>query len=387
MFSQIGEITLMNLRNIPSRLASSSVIVVGIAGVVGVLLGLLSMAVGFNASLQSAGQPDRAIIMRAGTTSEMNGALSVEQRAIIRAMDGVEYASGEIYVVAAINKKDTDIVANVVVRGVEQDSFRVRPEVEIVQGRNFAPGRAEIIVGLKAAEAFANLAVGDELPVRDQTWTVVGHFDAGGSAYESEIWADLANVQSAYRRGGFASTMRVKTTSEEAVAALNQRLEDDPRFDLVARAETDHYAGQAEQRTALINGFGMVVGVIMAIGAVFAALNTMYSAVSQRTVEIATLRALGFGGVPVVVSVLIEAVVLALLGGLLGAGLVWLIFDGYTASTLNNASFSQVAFDFAVTPELVQMGITWALVLGFVGGFFPALRAARLPITTALRGE
>ena len=387
MFGQIGEITWMNLLNIPSRLGSSSVIVVGIAGVVGVLLGLLSMAVGFNASLQGAGQPDRAIIMRAGTTSEMNGALSVDQRAVISAMEGVEHASGEIYVVAAINKKGTDITANVVVRGVETASFVVRPEIEIVDGRNFEPGRAEIIVGTKAAQEFEGLGVGDVLPVRDQSWSVVGHFEAGGSAYESEIWADLANVQSAFRRGGFASTMRVRAESPEAVENLNQLLQDDPRFDLVARSETDHYAGQAEQRTELINGFGMVVGVIMAIGAVFAALNTMYSAVSQRTVEIATLRALGFGGVPVVISVMIEAVTLALLGGLLGAGIVWVIFDGYTASTLNNASFSQVAFDFAVTPELIQMGLTWALVLGFVGGFFPAVRAARLPITTALRGE
>ena len=210
MLSQIYEITLMNLRNIPSRLGSSSVIVVGIAGVVGVLLGLLSMAVGFNNSLQSAGQADRAIIMRAGTTSEMNGAMSAEQRAIIRAMEGVEAASGEIYVVAAIEKKDTDITANVVVRGVEQASFVVRPEIEIVAGRNFVPGRAEIIVGVKAAGEFSGLAVGEELPVRDQSWQVVGHFVSGGSAYESEIWADLANVQSAYRRGGFASTMRVK---------------------------------------------------------------------------------------------------------------------------------------------------------------------------------
>lgn len=387
MFDQIREITLMNLRNIPNRLGSSSVIVVGIAGVVGVLLGLLSMAVGFSASLQSAGQPDRAIIMRAGTTSEMNGAMSPEQRAIIRAMEGVEHASGEIYVVAAIPKIGTDIIANVVVRGVEQESFIIRPEISIVAGRNFAEGRAEIIVGSKAAQQFAGLGIGEKLPVRDQQWTIVGHFESNGSAYESEIWADLANVQSVFRRGGSSSTMRVKMSSPQALAALDERLQNDPRFDVVARSETVHYANQAKQQTGLINGFGFVVGVIMAIGAVFAALNTMYSAVSQRTVEIATLRALGFGGIPVVVSVMIEAITLSLLGGLLGGALVWLIFDGYTASTLNNASFSQVAFDFAVTGELLQMGVTWALVLGFVGGLFPAIRAVRLPITTALRGE
>ena len=387
MFGQIKEISIMNLLNLPSRLGSSSVIIVGIAGVVAVLVGLLSMAAGFTQSLEEAGRADRAIIMRDGTTSEMNGAMTVEQRAIITAMEGVVHASGEIYVVAAIQKIGTDVDANVVVRGVEQASFDVRPEIEIVDGRNFESGRAEIIVGTKAAAQFKGLQVGDELPVRDQTWTVVGHFDANGSAYEGEIWADLANVQSAYRRGGFSSTMRVLMESPEAVTALDERLKSDPRFDLMARSEEDHYSDQAEQRATLINTFGTAVGIIMAIGAVFAALNTMYSAVSARTVEIATLRALGFGSVPVVISVMIEAIVLALLGGLVGGLLVWLAFDGYTASTLNNASFSQVAFDFAVTPELLQMGITWALALGVVGGLFPAIRAARLPITTALRGE
>ncbi|MEE2782648.1 MAG: ABC transporter permease [Pseudomonadota bacterium] len=387
MLGQIKEITVMNIRNLPSRLGSSSVIVVGIAGVVGVLVGLLSMAAGFTDALESAGRADRALIMRDGTSSEMNGFLSVEQRAIIRAMEGVVHASGEIYVVAAIQKIGTDVDANVVVRGVEQASFRVRPEVKIVTGRSFESGRAEIIVGRRAAVQFEGLNVGDQLPVRDQTWTVVGHFSAGGSAYEGEIWADLANVQSAYRRGGGSSTMRLQMESAEAVAALDARLKSDPRFDLTARSEKKHYASQAEQRASLINSFGQAVGIIMAIGAVFAALNTMYSAVSARTVEIATLRALGFGGLPVVVSVMIEAVVLALLGGVLGGTLVWLAFDGYTASTLNNVSFSQVAFDFAVTPELLQMGITWALVLGIVGGLFPAIRASRLPIAIALRGE
>ena len=387
MLRQIFEITLMNLRNLPSRLASSSVIVVGIAGVVGVLMGLLSMAAGFEKSLAGAGQADRAIIQRDGSTSEMNGNMTQEQRDTIRAMEGVLYGSGEIYTVAAINKLGTDIAANVVVRGVEHSAFHVRPEVQMVSGRRFEPGRAEVIVGVKAAAQFANLAVGDEVPVRDQAWTVVGHFEANNSAYESEIWVDLATAQSTYRRGGTSSTMRVLMESPEALAALDQRLRDDPRFDLVARSEVDHYAEQSEDRTALIEGFGVVVGVIMAIGAVFAALNTMYSAVSQRTVEIATLRAVGFGSIPVVVSVMIEAVFLALLGGLLGAAVVWLAFDGYTASTLNNASFSQVAFDFAVTPELVRLGITWALVLGVIGGLFPAVAAARLPITTALRGE
>lgn len=377
----------MNLFNLPSRAGSSSVIVVGIAGVVAVLVGLLSMGAGFSAALESTAKADRAIIMRDGTTSELNGAMSAGDRATVRAMEGVELGSGELYVVAAIVKKGTDISSNVVVRGVEAESFDIRPEVKVVVGRRFETGRAEILVGVKAAAQFAGLEVGASLPVRDQIWQVVGHFEANGTAYESEIWADLANVQSAYRRGGTSSTMRVKMRSPEAIAVLNLRLKDDPRFDLIARSEVEHYASQAKQRADLINNFGMVVGVIMAIGAVFAALNTMYSAVGARTVEIATLRALGFGGLPVVVSVMIEAIVLAFIGGVLGGLLVWLAFDGYTASTLNNASFSQVAFDFAVTPELLKLGLTWALTLGLIGGLFPAIRAVRIPITTALRGE
>ena len=385
MFSQIFEITLMNLRNLPARAGSSSVIVVGIAGVVAVLVGLLAMAAGFSQALQSTSQPDRAIVMQTGTTSELNGAISASDRAIISAMEGIELASGELFVVAAINKKGTDITANVVVRGVEQASFAIRPELQIVDGRQFTPGRSEIIVGVRAASQYVGLDVGRTLPVRDQEWQIVGHFTARGTSIESEIWADLANVQSAYRRGGTANSLRVRLTSPDQAVILNARLENDPRFDLMIRREQDHYAEQAQSRTALIEGFGFAVGIIMAVGAVFAALNTMYSAVSARTVEIATLRALGFGNGPVIVSVMIEALSLAVVGGVLGGALVWLVFDGYTASTLN--SFAQVGFDFAVTPELLRMGLLWALLLGFVGGLFPALRAARMPITTALRGE
>lgn len=385
MFAQVREITLMNLRNLPSRLGSSSVIVVGIAGVVAVLVGLLAMGTGFAKALQSTSQPDRAIIMQTGTTSELNGNIQAADRAVISAMEGIAEASGELFVVAAIDKKGTDLTANVVVRGVEPASFTIRRELEIVDGRNFEPGRAEIVVGVRAAAQFVGLDVGEDLRVRDQVWSVVGHFAAAGTSIESEIWADLANVQSAYRRGGTSNSLRVRLDSPAVAPALNARLEDDPRFDLIVRTEQDHYAEQAESRTALINGFGFAVGIIMAVGAVFAALNTMYTAVSARTVEIATLRALGFGNLPVIISVMIEALVLAALGGLIGSALVWVAFDGYTASTLNG--FSQVGFDFAVTSELLQMGLTWALVLGLVGGLFPALRAARLPITSALRGE
>ena len=388
MLKQIWEITVMNLRNLRSRLGSSSVIVVGIAGVVGVLVGLLSMASGFTAALQSTSQPDRALVMRDGSNGEMNSGISTQDLNIVSRMEGISASSGELYVVADVPKKSTGTPANLVVRGVQQSAFAIRPELHIVDGRNFATGVGELIAGYKASVEFSGLEVGKQIQFRDSAWTVVGIFESGGNAFESEVWADLPVVQTAFRRGGGMNTIRVILDDPSLASEIHQRIQDDPRLDLKLVTEDVFYKAQSQQRADLINTFGVSVGMIMAIGAVFAALNTMYSAVSVRTVEIATLRALGFGGLPVVVSVMIEALALASIGGLLGGGLVYLIFDGYTASTLNTgASFSQVAFDFAVTPELLQLGITWALLLGLVGGLFPAVHAARLPITIALRGE
>ena len=388
MLSQIWEVTLMNLRNLPSRLGSSSVIVVGIAGVVGVLIGLLSMASGFAAALEGNAGENRAIVLRAGATSEMNGNLSREELNIVSLIDGVVAASGELFVVADIPKKTTNTPANVVIRGVSDAAFEVRPEVKIVSGRMFETGRNEVIAGIKAADQFSDLQIGDEVQLRgDAVWQVVGHFSADGAAYEGEVWSDLATTQAAFRRGSTMNTMRLILQDEAAAQLVSEAIEADPRLEVALQTEKDYYQKQSQGRADLINTFGYTVAMIMAVGAVFAALNTMYSAVSARTVEIATLRALGFGNTPVVISVMLEALMLALAGGLLGGLIVYLAFDGYTASTLNNASFSQVAFDFAVTPELLTQGLTWALLLGLIGGLFPAVRAARLPITTALRGE
>lgn len=387
MFAQIYEITLMNLRNLTSRLGSSSVIVVGIAGVVAVLVGLLSMAVGFTRALETTSFENRALVLRDGSNSELSSGLDVAAYNIVSRLEGIRVASGELYVIADIPKQETGTPANLVIRGMREAGIEVRPEVSVVAGRMFEPGRSELLAGVKAVAEFEGLELGSKVEFRASSWTVVGHFETGGSAYESEVWVDLPVAQANFRRGGFLSSMRVLLDESVDVAELARRITADPRLDLKLVTEEEFYAGQAEDRAALINTFGYSVGVIMAIGAVFAALNTMYSAVSSRTVEIATLRALGFGALPVVVSVIIEALALALFGGLLGAAVVYLLFDGYTASTLNNASFSQVAFDFAVTPGLLKTGVIWALGLGFLGGLFPAVRAARLPITTALRGE
>lgn len=387
MFAQIYEIVVMNIRNIGSRIGSSCVIVVGIAGVVAVLVGLLSMAAGFSAVLESSSLPNRAIVMRDGNSGELSSRMSIEEFNILSRIEGIESASDELYVIADIPKKETGSPANLVFRGMRQAGLDLRPELRIVAGRLFEPGKSELIAGVMAAAEFAGLDIGSEIDFRESNWRIVGHFEAKGGAYESEVWADLAVVQASFRRPGNISTARVLLEDPAQAEAINERILADPRLDLRLELETQFYAGQGEQRAALINTFGYGVAFLMAIGAVFAALNTMYTAVSTRTVEIAILRALGFGGVPVVLSVMIEALLLAGLGGIIGGVVVYLLFDGYTASTLNSGTFSQLAFDFAVTPELLRLGISWALVLGILGGLFPAVRAARLPITSALRGE
>ena len=273
------------------------------------------------------------------------------------------------------------------IRGVEQAAFEVRPELRIIEGRNFTPGRNELIAGRSASAQFLGIDIGATVELRQSDWVIVGIFETGGSAYESELWTDLATAQSAFRRFSTMSSMRVVLEQPGAIDAVRAEFENNPAVDLSITSEEEFFRGQSEFLTTLITGFGYGVALIMAVGAMFAALNTMYAAVSTRTIEIATLRALGFGATPVVISVLAESVALALVGGLLGAAVAWFGFNGYTVSTLNQGSFSQVAFDFAVSPELLATGIIWALTLGLAGGLFPALQAASLPITRALRGD
>ncbi len=387
MLSQVREITLMNLRNLPSRLGSSSVIVVGIAGVVCVLVSILAMATGFRAALESTGAPDRAIVLRGGSGGELSSGMSEENVRIVAAMDGIATSSGELYTIADVPKRSSGTPANLVVRGVEPSAFAIRAELTIVAGRNFEPGKRELIAGRRAVDEFTGIDLDAPIRFRDSDWQIVGIFESNGDAHESEVWGDVKVAQAAFRRTGGVSTIRVRLTDPAVLEGLAARIDADPRLDLQIQSEQAFYGNQSSRLSSIITGFGYLVAVIMAIGAVFAALNTMYSAVTLRTVEIATLRAIGFGGMPVVVSVLIEALVLALLGGAVGALVSYVVFNGVTISTLNSGSFSQVAFDFAVTPALLTQGIIWAVALGFVGGLFPAVRAARLPITVALRGE
>ena len=385
MIAQTLEITRFNLLGLRARLYSSLVIVVGIGAVVSVLVSILAMGNGFRASLVDAASPDRALVLRAGSDGEMNSSVTTEQAAIISQLDGVHEASTELFAVADVPKRDTGITANLPLRGVSEAAFTIRPEVKILQGRPFEWGTREVIAGVKAAAEFQGVELGSELPMRDMKLSIVGLFESDGGIYETEIWGDVRTMQGAMRRPDFTS-LRVRF-DPSMIDTLNLRLEDDKRLQHSFLPETEFYAKQSASTSGIIMVFGYVVASIMAVGAIFGALNTMYSAVSIRAREIATLRALGFAALPVVISVMVEALALALAGGIAGASGAYLAFNGYTASTLNQASFSQVAFDFAVTPELMSLGVTWAIVLGFIGGLLPAVQAARMPIVQVLRGE
>lgn len=386
MLKQILEVTWMNLLNLNARRGASLVIVVGMAGVVAVLVGLLAMSAGFTAALESSGRPDRAIILREGSTQEIDGGISAEAQQIVSQLEGIARASGEVYVGLDLPSRATGKPATAVGRGVAAAAFDVRPEIAIVAGRRMNPGHNEMIAGTAAVQQYTGLEIGDEVELRGSTWMVVGHFEGGGAAYASEIWMDLSLTQATFRRAGTVSSIRVQLEHPGAAAEVRDRLRADPRLELDLTTEFDFYAAQSRTRAELIESFAYLVATIMAMGSIVAALNTMYSAVSTRTIEIATLRALGFGGLPIVVSVITEALLLAFAGSVLGGALVYVLFDGYAASTLNAEAYSQVAFEFAVTPDLLLLGVSWALILSLIGGLFPAIRAARLPIVAALRG-
>jgi len=389
--SQIIAITLVNIRSIPQRLGSSAVAIVGIAGVVVVFVSVLSIAQGFRAAMTTAGDPRTAIVLRAGTDSEMSSGLSREQTQIVKDAPGLArgadgpVASAELFVIVNHPKRSTATDANVPLRGVESGAFAVRPRLKLVEGRRFEPGRNEIIVGRAAAGQFAGLEVGNDIRWGENAWKVVGVFEADGAISESEIWCDARVLQGAYRRGDSFQSVYVQLEREDSLDALKATLGKDPRLNVMVERETDYLAAQSTVLQTIIRTIGFVIAFLMAIGAIFGAINTMYNAVASRTREIATLRALGFGALSIVTSVMAESAVLALLGGLLGGALAWTLFDGYRTSTMNFQSFSQVAFAFRVTPTLLVEGLACALVMGLIGGILPAIRAARLPIVNALR--
>jgi len=389
----VVRITAVNLLTLPQRVGPSLVVVVGIAGVVGVLVSVLAMADGFRHTLASTGRSGRVIMLRAGSDAEMSSGIGREQAALLAGLPGIArdaagrpLATAELVVMVDLPRHGQSHPNNVPFRGVGPAAFDIRDEVKIVEGRRFARGVREVMVGRRASAEFAGVGVGSRIAFRDSDWTVVGVFESGGDVHESEIWADAEVAASAFRRATYQSlTATLADGSDAGLAALTDLVARDRRLSVSVQREPEYYARQSRTLSWLIEVLGYTVAVFMAVGATFGALNCMYMAVASRQVEIATLRAIGFGGFPVVVSVMIEALLLASLGGAIGGGLAYVYCDGATLSTLNFNTFSQVAFAFRVTPGLLARGFVWALIIGIAGGLLPALRAATLPVTVALR--
>jgi putative ABC transport system permease protein len=380
-----------NIRSVRARWTSAIVAVAGIAGTVGVFVAMLSLANGFRATLVSSGSPDNALIVRGGATSEMTSGVGLDSVKIIQDAPGIArgpngpLVTAEAVLMAPIPLRSTGTDANVEVRGVSPNVLEIRKQVKIVEGRMFSPGLAEVIVGKNANTTYSGLTLGNTINLGTMQWKVVGIFDAGGSSFDSEVWGDPHLLTAAYNRPDtFFQSVTVHLTSPDSLKTLQDSLTADPRLNVDVTREIDYYAKQSTRMTALIKTLGGFVAFVMAIGAVFGALNTMYSAVADRGREIATMRALGFGGPSVVFSFLLEALLISFVGGLLGCVAV-LRLNGMTTSTINFQTFSNLAFAFKITPGLLAEGIIFALVMGVLGGFFPAVRAAGLPVATALR--
>lgn len=385
-------VTALNLRSIPARLSSSAVAIIGIAGVVVVFVSVLSIAAGFSAAMEGSGSPNRALVMRSGADSELTSGLGGTEVDIIKQAPGIRRdgpnarASAELYVIIDLAKKSTpDAPANVPMRGIEPAGMPLREEVSLIGGRMFQFGTNEVIVGRGANGQFLNLEVGDAIVSGQNRWQVVGVFEADGAVAETEIWCDARILQGAYRRGNSYQSVLVRLESVDTFDMFRDWLTTNPQLSVMIRRENEYYAGQSQALTRLIQTIGFAVAGLMGVGAIFGAILTMYTAVAARAREIATLRALGFNAISVLLSILGESLVLGGIGGLIGGIGAYLAFNGYQTSTMNFQTFSQVAFAFHVTPRLLAMGLLYALAMGLIGGLFPAIRAVRLPIPLALR--
>lgn len=382
----------LNIRTIPSRLSSSAVAIVGIAGVVVVFVSVLSIAAGFASAMQGSGSRGRALVMRSGADSEMTSGVSGAEADIIKQAPGLArngrtaVASAEMYVIIDLPKKSAPTSsANVPMRGIEPEGMALRPEVSLVEGRMFQFGTNEVIAGRGANGQFVSLNVGDTVVSGQNRWQVVGIFEADGAVAETEIWSDVRTLQGVYRRGNTYQSVLAGLETPDSFDTFRDWLTANPQLNVSIRRENEYYAGQSQTLTRLIQTIGFAIAGLMGIGAVFGAILTMYTAVATRSREIATLRALGFETSSVLVSVLSESLVLGAIGGVIGGAAAYLGFNGYQTSTMNFQTFSQVAFAFRVTPQLLGMGLFYALAMGLVGGLLPAVRAARLPIPSALR--
>jgi len=389
--SQVFAVTAFNLRTIPERKGAAFSAAAGIAGVVAVLVGVLSIAEGFKAAMKVSGPKDVAIVLRSSADNEMTSGLSREETRVIADAPGIArtedgpLTSAELFVIINLPKRSTGTDANVPFRGVGRAVMSVRGDLKIVEGRAFQPGRNEIIAGAGAARSFSGLEVGRKIRIGQNDWDIVGIFVGGSGSAESEIWTDAAVLQPAYNRGDSFQSVYAKLVSPDAFNQFTNAVLTNPRLKVKAMTQSKFLEEQSSMLTGFIERIGVFIAAMMALGALFGALNTMYNAVAARTREIATLRALGFGRAPVILSVMFESLALALIGGCVGAAAAYFAFDGFKAATMNWQTFSQIAFAFAVTPALLTSAIAWAATLGLLGGLFPAIRAARLPIAAALR--
>jgi putative ABC transport system permease protein len=392
VFKQISSITVMNLRSIPQRLGTSFVIVIGIAGVVGVLLSVLAMSTGLMKTIANSGRDDRAIVVRGGSNAEIASAITRDQAQTImdapgvkRGADGKPIVSADSITLVDIPTEQGASWANVTIRGVGPKILELRPEMKITEGRMFKPAVHEVIVGSKAHSQFEALQIGKKLHFANDDWDIVGVFESGGDRHESEVYGDGETVMSAIQRNGY-QPVTVLLDSAQSFDAFKTALTTNPTLSVDVKRESEFVSEQAKPVSRIIAIVAYVVGGIMAVGALFGALNTMYSAVSARALEIATLRAIGFGATSVVFSVFAEALALSLIGAVIGCVAAWLFFDGNVINTsAGGQGISQLVFALTLTPALIALGIIWACVIGLVGGLFPALRAARLPVAQALR--
>ncbi|HEY4366490.1 MAG TPA: ABC transporter permease [Steroidobacteraceae bacterium] len=392
MLRQVAAVTMMNLRSMPQRFGTSLVIVIGIGGVVAVLVSVLAMSTGMIRTLENSGREDRAVILRNGSAAENGSAIPHDSARLIldspgvkRDTEGKPIGSADTLRLLNLHRLEDDAEVAVALRGVGPQVFKLRPEMKIVAGRMFNPAVNEIIVGKAAIKQFKGVAIGDKVTTRGATWTVVGEFSTGGDSHESGLMADAETVMSSDHRTTFQS-VTVLLDSPASFQKFKDSLTANPALAVDVSREREYYKHQSETISKVISVIAYVVGGIMAVGAIFGALNTMYSAVSARLMEIATLRAIGFGSTAMVVSVLVEALLLAFIGGAIGALLAWLFFNGHVvSSSTGGAASGHLIFELAVTPALIAIGIAWACSIGLLGGLFPAIRAARLPVATALR--
>ena len=393
IFLQIVAVTTINLKSLPQRLWLSLATVIAVGLVVTVLLAFLSMANGFRRTIADSGAEDIAVVLRSGAVSEINSVVLRDQVRLIedgpgiaRGSDGKPQTSGELYLTVNGIKRSTMTKASLPLRGLGPQGPALRRGVVMTAGRMFNPGSNEIIVGRALGKEFEGFELDQTVTFNSTRWTVVGIFAADGSVFESEIWADLPVLQSLFKRAGAVQTVRARLTSPAAIESLRAYSDGDPRLKLDVMSEAAYFAQQASNTSDLIQKLGWPLAIAMAFGSLAGALNTMYSSVAARATEIATLRAIGFGGFSTFVGTLVESLVLAAIGGVIGAAATYLVFDGFTASTMG-ASFSQVVFNFQLSPRLIGQGLLLALVVGLLGGLFPALRAARMPIVAGLYGS